>query len=208
MNRHCVLIAATSFVLACLPTAAGATSITGGTRIVVSPTTIVVPIDIADAHDVVGWQFDLTYDASDLQVNTGCDPSGGDVYCSLLTGPVTEGDFFAAGSPFNVLIPGFVDLDPITLNQTGLLFGVAGAFGGSTPPFPSGDGTLAFVEFTVLGTGTSPIGIINSSIDAVAAPEPATLLLLLGGLPFVRSRRSPRNRSLLVRLRQRPLSKC
>jgi hypothetical protein len=182
MNRHFGLIAATSFVLACLPAAAGATSITAGTRIVVSPTTIVVPIEIADAHNVVGWQFDLTYDATDLQVNTGCDPFGGDVYCSLLTGPVTEGDFFAAGSPFNLLIPGFADLDPVTLNQTGLLFGVAGAFGGSTPPYPSGSGTLAFVEFTVLGTGTSPIGVVNPSLDTVAVPEPATLLLLLGGL--------------------------
>ena len=199
MNRHCVLIAATSCVLACLPTVAGATSITTGTRIVVSPTTIVVPIEIADAHNVVGWQFDLTYDATDLQVNTGCDPFGGDVYCSLLTGPVIEGDFFAAGSPFNLLIPGFVDLDPITFNQTGLLFGVAGAFGGSTPPFPSGDGTLAFVEFTVLGTGTSPIGVVNSSTDAVAAPEPATVLLLLGGLPFVRLSRSSRNRFLVAK---------
>jgi hypothetical protein len=191
MNRHSILIAATSFVLVGLPAAAGATSITAGTRIVVSPTTIVVPIQIADAHNVVGWQFDLKYDATDLQVNTGCDPFGGDVYCSLLIGPVTEGDFFASGAPFNLLVPGVVDLDPVTLNQTGLLFGVAGAFGGSTPPFPSGDGTLAFIEFTVLGTGTSPVDIINPSIDATSVPEPATVLLLLGGLPAAaRSRRT------------------
>jgi hypothetical protein len=198
MNRYLNLIAATAFVLALLPTTASATSITTGTRIVVSPTTIAVPIEIVDAHSVVGWQFDLTYDATDLQVNTGCDSFAGDIYCSLLTGPVTEGDFFAAGSPFNLLIPGFVDLDSITLDQTGLLFGAAGAFGGSTPPFPSGDGTLAFVEFTVLGTGTSPIGVVNSSTDAVAAPEPATVFLLLGGLPFVRLRRSSRSRFLVV----------
>jgi len=198
MNRHVRLIAAAAFVIATLPTAVHATSITTGTRIVVSPTTIAVPIEIADAHSVVGWQFDLTYDATDLLVNTGCDPFGGDVYCSLLTGPVTEGDFFAAGSPFNLLIPGFVDLDPVRLDQTGLLFGVAGIFGGSTPPFPSGDGTLAFVEFTVLGTGTSPIGIVNPSFDTVAVPEPATVLLLFGGLPFVRSRRSSRNRFFVL----------
>ena len=198
MNRHVLSITATAFVLACFPATAGATSITAGARIVVSPTTIVVPVEIVDGKAVTGWHFDLTYDPTDLQVNLACDPFGGDPYCSLVTGPVTEGDFFAAGSPFNVLVPGFVDLDPSALNQTGLLFGVAGTFGGSAPPYPSGDGTLAFVEFTVLGTGASPLTVVNPSVDAIATPEPTTLLLLLGGLPFVRSRRSSRSRYLVV----------
>jgi hypothetical protein len=198
MNRYRVSLASTVFVLACLPTVAGATSIAAGPRIVISPTTIVVPVEIADGVNVAGWEFDLTYDATDLQVNTACHPFGGDPYCSLITGPVTEGNFFASGAPFNLLIPGFVDLDPSTLNQTGLLFGVAGTFGGSAPPYPSGNGTLAFVEFTVLGTGTSPVHVVNPSIDVVSTPEPATLLLLLGGVPFVRSRRSSRNRLLVV----------
>ena len=97
---------------------------------------------------MVSWHFDVTYDPTDVQINTGCDPFSGDVYCGLLTGPVTEGDFFASGVPFNLLNPGFVDLDANTLAQTGLLFAVQGAFGGVSP-FPSGSGVLAFVEFTI-----------------------------------------------------------
>jgi len=189
MKRH-LSIASILFAITFLPAAADATSISVGSAIAVSPTTIAVPIEIKDGLAVAGWQFDLAFDATDLQVNTGCDPFSGDIYCSLNTGPVTEGDFFASGVPFNLLIPGFVDLDPITMNQTGLLFGAAGTFGGSAPPYPSGDGTLAFVEFTILGTGRSQIRVVNSSIDEVAVPEPATLLLVLGGLPFIRSRRS------------------
>src|SRR5262249_1422566 len=110
----------------------------------------------------------------------------------------TEGDFFASGVPFNLLTPGFVDLDPVTFNQTGLLFGVAGVFGGSGPSFPSGDGTLAFVEFTVLGNGTSPLRVVNPSRDVVAPPAPSTFLLILGGLPLIRSRRSSRTRLLVL----------
>ena len=59
--------------------------------------------------NVIG-QFDLTYDPTDVQVNASCDPFNGDVYCSLLTGPITEGDFFASGAPFNLLVPGFIQL--------------------------------------------------------------------------------------------------
>jgi hypothetical protein len=54
---------------------ASATMINTGARIALSPTTFVVPIDIADAVNVIGWQFDLLYDASDVLVNTGCDRS-------------------------------------------------------------------------------------------------------------------------------------
>src|SRR5688572_2477841 len=150
---------------------ASAAAIVVGPRIDLSPTTFALPINIIDGVAVESWQFDLRYDASDVQVNTGCDPFGGDPYCSLLTGPVTEGDFFASGAPFNLLIPGFIDLDPVTFAQTGLLFGVNGAFGGFLP-FPSGDGTLAFVEFTILGDGSSVI-TVDGSVRAV--PEPGAL---------------------------------
>jgi hypothetical protein len=158
---------------------AGAAAIVIGPRIDLSPTTFALSIDIIDGIDVQGWQFDLRYDASDLQVNTGCDPFGGNPYCSLLTGPVTEGDFFASGAPFNVLLPGFIDLDPTTLAQTGLLFGVNGTFGGF-PPLPSGNGTLAFVEFTILGDGGSAVTVDGSVVSTV--PEPGTLALFAFGL--------------------------
>src|SRR5262245_56096374 len=102
-------------VFLCLSaSSAAATTISVGSRITISPTTFAVPIEIAGASHVFSWEFDLTYDPSDVQVNTACDPFT-DTYCSLVTSYTTEGDFFAAGAPFNLLDPGFVDLDPVTL---------------------------------------------------------------------------------------------
>src|SRR5215469_11712416 len=83
-------------------TRAGATTLSVGSRITISPTTFAVPIEIGGAVQVSSWQFDLHYDPADVQVNTACDPFS-DIYCSLLTGYTTEGDFFAAGAPFNLL---------------------------------------------------------------------------------------------------------
>ena len=173
---------------------AAASTISLGSRIPIDATRFALPIDVADAVHVSSWAFDLTYDPADVQVNTACDPFSGDSYCSLFTGPVTEGDFFAAGAPFNVLDPGFVGLDPSTLAQTGLLFGVNGAYGGLPPP-PSGDGVLAFVEFTQLGTGDSPIVIDGTAFSDVAVPEPGTLVLFATGLLAPRVRRVFRRRS-------------
>jgi hypothetical protein len=113
-----------------------------------------------------------------VQVHVGCDPFA-DAYCSPLTGAVTEGSFFDAGAPFNLLIPGFVDLDAVTLEQTGRLFGVHGAYGGQ-PPGPSGDGVVAFVLFTTIGTGNSPITMETGTVTDV--PVPSSLLLLALGL--------------------------
>jgi hypothetical protein len=175
-------------VLAALPRSANATTISVGTRIPIDATTFVVPIDITAGVSVIAWQFDLTYDPTDVQVNASCDPFSGDVYCSLLTGPVTEGGFFASGAPFNLLVPGFIQLNPVTFAQTGLLFGVNGAFGGS-PPFPSGNGTLAFVEFTIIGTGISEISVNGSVISPTTIPEPWTVALLTTGLLVPRARR-------------------
>src|SRR5687767_2158664 len=172
---------------------ASAAAIVVGARIDLSPTTFALPINIIDGVAVESWQFDLRYDASDVQVNTGCDPFGGDPYCSLLTGPVTEGDFFASGAPFNLLIPRFVDLDPVAFAQTGLLFGATGTFGGFLP-LPSGDGTLAFVQFTILGDGSSVI-TVDGSVTQV--PEPGALALFTTGLLL------PGAKRLLRRFRRR-----
>ena len=170
---------------------ASATTLSLGARIPIDATTFAVPIDIADGLAVVGWQFDLTYDPADVQVNVSCDPFSGDIYCSFLTGPITEGDFFASGAPFNLLVPGFISLDPGTGGQTGLLFGVNGIFGGA-PPFPSGNGALAFVEFTLLGAGTSPM-TVNGSVNSLATvPEPATAILVATGLTVSRIRQLSR----------------
>ncbi len=152
-------------------------------------TTFVVPIEISGAVDLTFWQFDLLYDATDAQINTACDPFS-DSYCSLFTGPVTEGPFFGSLSPFNVFNPGFILLDGITLEQVGQLIAVNDTFGGSLPG-PSGDGILAYVEFitTETGTGESPITVTNTSTTSSAAPEPATLALLASGLVLLGGRR-------------------
>ncbi|HEU4690599.1 MAG TPA: cohesin domain-containing protein [Vicinamibacterales bacterium] len=166
---------------------ASAATISLGSQIVLAPDMFVVPVTITDATGVTGWTFDLRYDPLDVQVNLACDPFSGDVYCSLLTGPVTEGEFFASGTPFNVLNPGFVEVDPTTLTQTGLLFAVNGLFGGS-PLGVSGDGVLAYVEFLKVGRGTSDVTLENPTATEVPVPEPGTLALLAIGCLLSRLR--------------------
>jgi len=172
---------------------ASAATISLGSQIALGSDLLVVPVTITDAADVTGWAFDLRYDPLDLQINSACDPFSGDVYCSLFTGPVTEGDFFASGSPFNVLNPGFVDLDPATLEQTGLLFAVNGTFGGSASG-ASGEGVLAYVEFLRVGRGTN-VTLENPTVTSV--PEPGTLALFATGLMLFVGRRRQRRASLV-----------
>lgn len=169
-----------------------ATSITVGARIPLSATTFVAPIEISDALNLSSWQLDLVYNPSDVLINTACDPFSGDVYCDFLTGAITEGPFFSTLSPFNVFVPGFIT--EIAGTQAGLVLGMADIFGG-TPPGPSGSGTLAYVEFLIIGSGTSPITVTNTSVTTIApVPEPATATLLASGLAAILARRARKQR--------------
>ena len=149
-------------------------------------TMFVVPVEITGAGDLSFWQFDLDYDPADVQIVTGCDPFG-DLYCNFGGAGITEGPFFGSLSPFNTFNPGIIRLD-IGATQIGQLIAVNDTFGGDTPP--SGAGILAYVEFvtTESGTGLSSITVTNASTMS-AAPEPATLALLMSGLVLLGSTR-------------------
>ena len=174
-------------------TSASAATITTGAPIPVAVGRFVVPIEVHGAVELTAWQFDLAYDATDVRIHMLCDPFV-DAFCSLLTGPVTEGEFFAGGVPFNLLNPGAVLLDG-ALEQTGVLQAAQGAYGGF-PPAPSGDGVLAYVHFITIGTGDSPITVENPSLTEPAAPEPASALLLTTGAALALGRRYRAHRHL------------
>lgn len=145
-----------------------------------STSPFVVPVDITDAVDLITWQFDLVFDPTIVQINVTCDPFT-DAFCDLIFGPVTEGPF--TKGPFSLFVPGVID------NVNGLLSLVAGGFG-DPPPGPSGDGTLAYVEFVQLVAGDPNIHVVNAATTSSSVvPEPATLLLLTSGLAMVGAHR-------------------
>ena len=192
-RTHWVAFASAMLVLLAPMRVASAAIISVGPYTPSTTMPFVVPIDITGALDLIFWQFDVFYDASDVQIVTTCDPFS-DPFCNFGGTGVTEGPFFGSLSPFNVFNPGFILLDPSTLAQIGQLIAVNDTFGGS-PPGPSGNGVLAYIEFvtTATGTETSPITVQNASTTSVV-PEPATLALLVGGLALLGVRRRMNSR--------------
>lgn len=157
----------------------------------------VVPIRITGASGLTSWTFDLAYDASDITINTACDPFA-DPFCGLLGGPVTEGPFFAGVALFPTLfVPGFILLDA-SLAQAGRLLGVFGAWQDSSPGV-SGDGVLAYVQFVTRdgGSGTTRITVSGPSIVA----EPETLALGIVGLIAMIAKRRRNERHPAIALR-------
>ncbi len=106
--------------------------------------------------DIWQWQFELTFDPAVLQ---GVQVRNGD----LITAAKDSSASFAAGEFDNTLGE---------LSLTGALF----ANGGGTPFTTSGPGTLAYVDFTVIGRGCFYIELSDTTMlddpDEAIPPPP------------------------------------
>ena len=142
------------------------------------PSGTVYPIEISGANNLATWTFDLLFNPASVNVidSPNCDPFLPDLYCNFGFAGVTEGPFTSSGGTrFTLFLPGFID------NTSGMLDAVYGAYA-DIAPGPSGNGVLAYVEFTTISAQESPnIRIGNASVTS-AVPEPATLALLASGL--------------------------
>jgi hypothetical protein len=173
----------TAVVFAGARSAAASPIVTAGPYTPATPI-VSVPIEIAGADDLVAWQFDVAFDPTDLQA------------LSVSEGPFTSG----SGSFTTLFIPGIID------NISGSISLVAGAYL-DLPPGPSGTGVLAIIDFAVLGTGNSVIELRNTSViqngtsppGTTPVPEPATLILVGGGLAVVARTRARRRTPASIR---------
>ena len=140
--------------------------------------TFLIPISITDAVDLASFQFDLSFAPLIVQADVG----------GATPGPALPPDWFFTS-------PGIVD------NTGGHILGVS-AFGS---PF-SGSGVIAYIQFTALMAGVSPLtfsnvflnlsdqgfSISNGQITVTGSqsvPEPTTLALLAIGLLAFGARR-------------------
>lgn len=146
-----------------------------------------IDVRVADATDLISWQFDLGYNPTLLQAQL-----------------VTEGPFLASFG--TTLFPPTVFSAGIINNSTGLISLVTNAFA-DLPPLPSGSGVLATIQFKALASGTTPLTlsstflnfadsgftVTNGSVCVTnggagcdgAVPEPSSLWLLsLAGVVF------------------------
>ena len=160
--------------------------VTAGSATVNVGDTFTIPISIIDAVDLTSFQFDLSFNASILQVTA--------------TG-VTESPFFTQAD-VTVFVPGIVD------NTNGQILGVSDTLTFQSPV--NGSGVLVNIEFQAIAPGISPLTLSNvflnlsdsgvtvtngevcvTSPTAPACgpegpvpqvPEPSTVVLLMTGL--------------------------
>jgi hypothetical protein len=148
-----------------------------------NPVIFTVPISITGATELTSWQFDLAYDHTIVTANS-----------------VTEGPFLSAFgttiTPPTSFGSGIID------NTTGSITLVTDSFV-DIPPNPSGNGDLAYISFTALASGVSPLTLSNVFLNDgsyedfnvangqitvtgdATVPEPSTLALLAIGLALL-----------------------
>lgn len=170
------LVAAFSAVALLLIPELNADALSIGSATVNTGDTFNIAVDIAEASDLYGFQFDVTYDPSILQLQS-----------------ISEGPFLAtAGSTF--FIPGTID------NGAGDASSNADSLLGPGPG-AAGSGTLAILDFRAIASGTSALSLANiilldSNLNNIAftstdgsvtvsspsVPEPSSWAFAVAGL--------------------------
>ena len=168
--RNKILELALAVGVAALPMTAATISVVPARTAMVGDT-ITADINISDVLDLYAFQFDLSFDPGILEAS-----------------PATDGLFLGSGGFFE----GFTD------NALGTMTFISDSLAGPVPGM-SGAGTLASIQFTAVGPGTSLITVANlilldstladiaavtngSTVTVSAIPEPGTVSFALLGL--------------------------
>jgi hypothetical protein len=217
MVRRAALIGAMLIAFVSVSQGAGATTISAPSVTANVGDTFTIPISIRGAAGLTSFQFDLAFNSSIIQLIAFSDVD------STLGGLDGGTDFQAAataGGGFLTGLTGF-SLGSPTDALSGIADSISGLVSGSGLA-PSG--SLLLVEFQALAPGLSPLTLSNANIidngvqlfaptdfsiqngqvcvrpsaciatPPAAVPEPATLLLVGGGLAIaVRRRKTSRH---------------
>jgi hypothetical protein len=168
MRRYALLCLSLA-VLATSQNALADSAISIGSIAVGPGATFTLPVEITGGLDVYAYQFDISYDPAVLQM------------------VANNGGSFLSSQGSTIFIPGTID------NTSGLASFIAETLVGPGPG-ASGAGTLATLDFSSLGPGSSTIGLSNvvlldstfadipftvqAGSVVVATPEPEFWLLL------------------------------